>query len=347
MSGIPSISPAWRDRLAVLGGVAACVVAAKTARLLWLRAQLRFGPVLVSKFKGQWALVTGGSEGLGKAIALALAKQGLHLVLVSRSQQKLNSAAAEIKAKYPDVQVRTIPLDLCKADNCSKLLQQLKDTPIRVLIANAGGGPKTRALAPYWEYTSSDEAFVVSLNGVCCYTLVKGLLPSMLEAGQGAIVGISSLMSRCGTMAAAYGAEKAKMNALMEALDGELHITGHTGVTAQAMVIGATATPAIAKLLQPALENASPSEISAALASHSSKLPGCAAADDVAEDIVRSIGRVGPVVTPHWRHALTEALLSYSLWPPSLQRCFQRHATRQMLAGLQEARAKGPAAQSS
>jgi len=48
------------------------------------------------------------------------------------------------------MQVRTIPLDLCKADNCSKLLQQLKDTPIRVLIANAGGGPKTRALAPYW-----------------------------------------------------------------------------------------------------------------------------------------------------------------------------------------------------
>lgn len=62
MSGIPSISPAWRDRLAVLGGVAACVVAAKTARLLWLRAQLRFGPVLVSKFKGQWALVTGGES---------------------------------------------------------------------------------------------------------------------------------------------------------------------------------------------------------------------------------------------------------------------------------------------
>lgn len=57
------------------------------------------------------------------------------------------------------------------------------------------------------EYTSSDEAFVVSLNGVCCYTLVKGLLPSMLEAGQGAIVGISSLMSRCGTMAGTPSSE--------------------------------------------------------------------------------------------------------------------------------------------
>lgn len=48
------------------------------------------------------------------------------------------------------MQVRTISMDLTKADNCSKLLQQLKDTPIRVLIANAGGGPKTRPLAPYW-----------------------------------------------------------------------------------------------------------------------------------------------------------------------------------------------------
>lgn len=58
MSG--SISPAWRDRLAVVGGVAAAVVAAKAARLLWLRAQLSFGPVLVSQYKGQFALVTGG-----------------------------------------------------------------------------------------------------------------------------------------------------------------------------------------------------------------------------------------------------------------------------------------------
>lgn len=45
----------------MLGGVAACVVAAKAARLLWLRAQLSFGPALVSKYAGQYALVTGGA----------------------------------------------------------------------------------------------------------------------------------------------------------------------------------------------------------------------------------------------------------------------------------------------
>jgi hypothetical protein len=61
-AGQAVVSPAWRDRLAVLGGVAACVVAAKAARLLWLRAQLSFGPVLVRQYKGQWALVTGGGH---------------------------------------------------------------------------------------------------------------------------------------------------------------------------------------------------------------------------------------------------------------------------------------------
>jgi hypothetical protein len=58
----------WRDRLAVLGGVAACVVAAKAARLLWLRAQLSFGPVLVSKYAGQYALVTGGEARLSRVL---------------------------------------------------------------------------------------------------------------------------------------------------------------------------------------------------------------------------------------------------------------------------------------
>jgi hypothetical protein len=62
--GEATISPVWRDRLAVLGGVAACAVAAKAARLLWLRAQLSFGPVLVRQYKGQWAVVTGGKQAL-------------------------------------------------------------------------------------------------------------------------------------------------------------------------------------------------------------------------------------------------------------------------------------------
>jgi short-subunit dehydrogenase len=47
------------------------------------------------------------------------------------------------------VQVRTLAADLSKADSCRKLLQQLKGTPIRVLIANAGGGGG-KGLAPYW-----------------------------------------------------------------------------------------------------------------------------------------------------------------------------------------------------
>lgn len=56
-----TVSLGWRDRLAVLGGAAACVLAAKVARVLWLRAQLSYGPVLARQYKGQWALVTGGA----------------------------------------------------------------------------------------------------------------------------------------------------------------------------------------------------------------------------------------------------------------------------------------------
>lgn len=63
-------------------------------------------PVPVRQYAGGWALVTGGSEGVGKAVASQLAGHGLNVIIVSRSQAKLDAAAAEILAAHPHVQAR-------------------------------------------------------------------------------------------------------------------------------------------------------------------------------------------------------------------------------------------------
>ncbi|CAF1116421.1 unnamed protein product [Adineta steineri] len=63
------------------------------------------------KTLGQWALVTGSTDGIGKAYAHQLAKRGLNIVLISRTKERLEEVAKEIQNKYSNIQVKTIPID--------------------------------------------------------------------------------------------------------------------------------------------------------------------------------------------------------------------------------------------
>lgn len=158
--------PLYTQALAVVGGVAAAAAAAKLARVLWLRAQISIGPVKARSWAGKWALVTGGagcaterhalaaallrcgyphahgrcagpvpcgrccwpgSEGIGKATALALARCGMNVVIVSRSQQKLDAARQEIQAASPGVQVRMGPR--CARHAATKAAARIARTP--------------------------------------------------------------------------------------------------------------------------------------------------------------------------------------------------------------------------
>ncbi|WIA41991.1 hypothetical protein OEZ86_009291 [Tetradesmus obliquus] len=226
----------WKSRFAVLGVAASAVLAAKALRQLWLFAELGLLNPPVQKFKGEWALVTGGSEGVGKAVAAELARHGINLpqrsegvgkavaaelarnginvLLVSRSQAKLDAAAADIKRQHSDVQVRTFAADLTQRQQLDALLQHITHTSthISLLVANAGGA--VPMMTNYWQFSDEEEERMQALNGAACYVLVKALLPDMVQRGKGAVVAISSSMHRLGAFAAPYAAEKAKVNAL-------------------------------------------------------------------------------------------------------------------------------------
>ncbi|KAF7813651.1 very-long-chain 3-oxoacyl-CoA reductase-like protein [Senna tora] len=60
---------------------------------------------------GSWALITGATDGIGKAFALGLARRGLNLILVSRSSGKLRSVSEEIRAEFPRSEIRTVEID--------------------------------------------------------------------------------------------------------------------------------------------------------------------------------------------------------------------------------------------
>uniref|UniRef100_A0A7N8XM72 Hydroxysteroid (17-beta) dehydrogenase 3 n=1 Tax=Mastacembelus armatus TaxID=205130 RepID=A0A7N8XM72_9TELE len=86
---------------------------------------------------GEWAVVTGGSEGIGRAYAFALAKQGLNVVIMSRTKAKLDQVAKEI-GDATGQRVKVIIADFTKENIFSEIEDQLKDLNIGVLVNNVG-----------------------------------------------------------------------------------------------------------------------------------------------------------------------------------------------------------------
>lgn len=121
-------------------------------------------PLDVKKCGGDWALVsfylsdfnldkvfgilesmfqvTGATDGIGKAYTFALAKRGLNIVLVSRTQSKLDTVAAEIESKYQGIQTLTVAIDFSKDSNeyKQKVEAAIQGLMIGVLVNNVGMG---------------------------------------------------------------------------------------------------------------------------------------------------------------------------------------------------------------
>lgn len=89
---------------------------------------------------GEWAVVTGATDGIGKAYAFKLAKRGLNIVLISRTEAKLNAVKAEIEEKYPSVQVKVVICDYSdfNAKLRAKVEKAVKDLDVGVLVNNVG-----------------------------------------------------------------------------------------------------------------------------------------------------------------------------------------------------------------
>jgi short-subunit dehydrogenase len=139
--------------------------------------------------KGQRALVTGGSRGLGVEIARRLAERGLDLVLAARSGPSLEAVAADLRRRCGR-HVTTCVVDLTEAGSIDRLAaESARFGGVDVLVNNAGVESTLR----FNERTPGEIEQMLAVNLVSPLLLTRALLPGMLERGRGHIVNIASM----------------------------------------------------------------------------------------------------------------------------------------------------------
>lgn len=173
--------------------------------------------------KGKTALVTGASRGIGKAIALELARQGIkHLLLVARDRQRLAEVAAEIT--IIGVKVTTLSVDLTKSSSIDIAIAQAwrAHRPIHLLVNCAGVAHQ----APFLETKSLKVEEEISINLLGMMTITRLMAKRMANQKEGTIVNVSSLMGKVAapTMST-YSATKFAILGFTQALRSEL--AGH------------------------------------------------------------------------------------------------------------------------
>ncbi|WP_445637723.1 SDR family oxidoreductase [Nostoc sp. DSM 114161] len=165
------------------------------------------------------ALITGASSGIGKAFAQELAARKQNLVLVARSEDKLNQLAKELKEKYK-VQVDVIAKDLTEANAAAGVFDatKTKGLTIDLLINNAGFGC-------YGDFAESDgerQVKIVQLNILALVDLTHKFLPIMRQRRSGSIINVSSITGfQPIPYLSVYAASKAFILSFSEALWAE------------------------------------------------------------------------------------------------------------------------------
>ncbi|KAL0924431.1 hypothetical protein M5K25_005260 [Dendrobium thyrsiflorum] len=141
---------------------------------------------------GSWAVITGATDGIGRALAFQLARRGLNLVLVGRSPDKLRDVSAAITEKYNKVRIETVLIDFAGdlVEGVARLKVAIEGMDVGILVNNAG------ISYPYAKYFHEvDEVLIenlikVNVEGVTRVT--HAVLPGMVERKRGAILNIGS-----------------------------------------------------------------------------------------------------------------------------------------------------------
>jgi short-subunit dehydrogenase len=167
---------------------------------------------------GPWAVVTGATSGLGLELVLELARRGLNLVLVARSNSSLDSLAKNLSEEQ-GVETRVIAADLCDPSLVEKLLGSIADLDVGLFIGAAGFG--TSGL--FSESKAEVELAMVDLNCRAGTAMTHHFSRRFRERGKGGLVLFSSLVAFQGVpYSAHYSATKAYVQTLAEALYVEL-----------------------------------------------------------------------------------------------------------------------------
>ncbi|XP_061180296.1 very-long-chain 3-oxoacyl-CoA reductase-like [Saccostrea echinata] len=178
---------------ATFGFVVASYVALKVAfNIIKILKFLVFAGSTNFKKLGSWAVVTGSSDGIGKAYAKELAKRGVNIVLISRSEAKLQEVANEIE-KESKVQTRIVVADFSKGlELYDSIRDQLAGLEIGTLVNNVG---MNYPFPSYFLDVADREEFfmkLINVNVTSVTMMTSIVMPAMVERKKGAVINISS-----------------------------------------------------------------------------------------------------------------------------------------------------------
>src|SRR5215211_3987061 len=178
------------------------------------------------------ALVTGGARGIGRAIALALAGDGLAVAVADVLIEEAERTAAAVEAA--GARSAAVPLDVTAPSSVAEAVRLTVERlgPVEVLVNNAGWDelrPFLETDEPFWER-------VIEINFKGCLRTTKAVLPGMIDAGWGRIVNIGSDAGRVGSShESVYAGAKAAVIAFTKTIAREV---ARSGVTANTVCPG-------------------------------------------------------------------------------------------------------------
>ncbi|KAF3242003.1 hypothetical protein TWF192_008777 [Orbilia oligospora] len=262
------------------------------ANLYFLKPSKLYKYRAVKSPKGEapWALITGSSDGIGKALAIELASKGFNIVVHGRTPSKIANLAADLEVQYK-IKTKTIALDatdpVLSLDE--PVLNAIGDTKITILINCVGGISiaAKRVYDPMVERTESEIDRVFSINGRFMTQLIRVLLPRMTEPG--IIINVGSTSAYGLPWVQLYSAAKGYLNSLSIALNAEMYATGRD-IEVMAVTPGSVAgTPGFKYAVGAFLPDTK----------------------TIARSILDRIGSGQTVVSPYWVQGIQDGLFSF------------------------------------
>jgi uncharacterized protein len=182
-------------------------------------------------------LVTGASSGIGEALARCFARDGHRVILVARSEHKLQALARTLSAEFGGAAI-ALPADLTQADAAARLAARLKRRRIAIDVLVNNAGVLEQGL--FLQMPARRHQQLIDLNISGLTAMLAQFAPPMVERGHGRILNVASIAAfQPVPTLATYAATKAYVLSLSESLAEELR---DTGVTVTALCPGITAT---------------------------------------------------------------------------------------------------------
>jgi 17beta-estradiol 17-dehydrogenase / very-long-chain 3-oxoacyl-CoA reductase len=254
-------------------------------------SDLVFPGLPLSKFgadkqrKNVWAVVTGASDGIGAEYATQLAQAGFNIVLVSRTQSKLDAIAKELEEKYK-VATKTLSMDASKAEDADyeNFANLIKDIDVGVLVNNVGQSHEIPV--PFHATEVSELQAIIDINVTCTLRTTQTVLPKLMQR-RSLILTMGSFGGYLPTpLLATYSGSKAFLQTWSTALASEL---ADSKVTVK-LVNSYLVTSKMSKIRKPTMTIPTPKIF--------------------VRSVLKGI-KSGPVITPFWAHGLMAFALSW------------------------------------